>query len=192
MKRINSNLYPKDGYFFRDSDGSIHRAKNWREVVAKVTEYRKLKNLNPGDVLKEVMAQACQRNPNICHEEPTTPQPRPPVPLKALVIRWLFQLAQHKEKGPINLVKLEEARSRADVCSQCPANQLLGVNSCSACKQTVEAHRKTIFGGRAKIDSRLGGCSILNVDLGSFVWLDQPRIDNQALPAHCWSKITKP
>jgi hypothetical protein len=191
VKKINPNLYPKDGYFFKESDGSLHRGKNWREVVAKVTEYRKLKGLTPGSVVREVMAQACQRNPNLCHEETTEPRPRTPVPLKALVLRWMFKLAQGKTPGSISLVKPEDARNRADVCAGCPFNQALGVNSCSACKQSMDAHRKIIFEGRAKFDGRLGGCKALAVDLGSFVWLDYPRVDNEALPAHCWSKITR-
>lgn len=192
MQRINSNLYPKDGYFFKESDSSIHRAKNWREVIAKVTEYRKLKGLTPGKVLQEVMAQACQRNPRLCHEEAPANRPKPPTPLKARVLRWLYELSKHQEQGPINTVSAEEAKQRADVCAACPKNNGLGVNSCAACKQAVEGYRANIFRGKLHFDGRLGGCAVLGVDLASFVWLDQERIDNDALPAHCWKKIMRP
>lgn len=192
MQRINSNLYPKDGYFFRESDGSLHRGKNWREVIAKVTEYRKLKGLVPGKVLQEVMAQACQRNPKLCYEEPAADRPKIPVSLKARVLRWLYEMVQHKTRGPINLVSAEAAKARADVCAVCANSQALGVNSCAACKQTVKAHREAIFQGKVQFDARLGGCKVLGTDLASFVCLDQERIDNEALPAHCWTKIVRP
>jgi hypothetical protein len=192
MQRINSNLYPKDGYFFRESDDSVHRAKNWREVIAKVTEYRKLKGLAPGKVLQEVMAQACQRNPRLCHEEPAANRPKPPVPLKARVLQWLSGLNKHTDSGPINQVAPDAAKVRADVCAACPANKALGVNSCAACKQAVEGYRVNIFRGKVRFDGRLGGCTILGTDLASFVNLDQDRIDNEALPAHCWTKIVRP
>jgi hypothetical protein len=69
MKRVNVNLFPKEGYIYLESDGSKHRAENWSKLMAKVSAYRKRAGLPQGDVEREVMAQACQRNPSHCSEE---------------------------------------------------------------------------------------------------------------------------
>jgi hypothetical protein len=151
-----------------------------------------MKGLLPGKVVQEVMAQACQRNPRLCHEEHDPTRPKPPVPLKSRVLRWLYDMVQRKAQQPINLVAGEVVRQRAEVCAVCPRNKALGVNSCAACKQTVKAHREAIFEGKVQFDGRLGGCEVLGTDLASFVSLDQDRIDNEALPAHCWTKIMRP
>lgn len=190
MKTMNPNLYPKEGYYFRESDGSIHRAKNWRGVIAKVSTYRKLRGLPVGEIASEVMEQACKRSPNLCYASGNAPAVRPAVPLKAKVLQWLYGVLAHKDKGlPINLVNREEAAERAGVCARCPLNTPLGTNTCSACREAVANYRKQILDGKRSFDSRLGGCSALATDLGLAVHLDQDRVDNQALPTHCWFRI---
>ena len=186
--RINVNLYPKDGYFFRDSDGTPIRAGNWRAVIKKVIEYRERAGRPVGDVESEVIAQACQRNPQICRETIRVNIANRPVSLKSTVLQWLTGVKKIKERdGKVATVPLAEEKIRADVCAKCPLNTPLGVNSCSSCKRTLIEFRKFIFGdGRA--DGRLGGCSVLGVDLPTAARLDEIRVDNPQLPAHCWRK----
>jgi hypothetical protein len=82
------NLYPKDGYFFKEQDGTNLRAGNWPLVIRKVVDYRRQARLAPGDPVTEVIAQACQRNPSYCYESNRAAVPAPRVTLKATVLKW--------------------------------------------------------------------------------------------------------
>lgn len=188
--RINLNLYPKEGFFFKESDNAKIRAASWKAVVKKVREYRERAKLPIGDPEAEVMQQACQRNPTLCH--PTGPRitVNPPVSLKSRVLQWLSNFRRQKEGGAhLAQVSAEEAAGRARICASCPMNRPIGVNSCSSCKLAVGELRKYLFGD-AKFDGRLGGCEILGADIASAVRFDEVRVDNPSLPVHCWRKIT--
>lgn len=190
MRRINCNLYPSGGHFFVESDGSKHRAGNWRAVIKKVTEYRQRARLPMGDVEQEVMAQACARNPSICYDDRRAPPPPQPksVTIKAQVLKWLFGFQQLKEREPLNYVSTAESVARAAICAKCPLNTPLGVKTCATCKETLKEYRKQLLGGARARDSRLGGCAVLGSDLVTAVHLDELRVENPALPPHCWRK----
>jgi hypothetical protein len=186
MLRINVNLYPKDGYFFKDQDHTTLRGANWSEVVRKVVEYRKRAGLPPGKPAEEVMAQACQRNPSYCHEtNRVVPPPR--VTAKALALQWLFGISK-TPKAELEFVTPDEAKSRAGICATCPKNSSLGVSACSSCKQAFSEYRKNILGDSRIRDGRLGGCAVLGADLTTATHLDEVRIDNGDLPQNCWRK----
>lgn len=186
MLRINVNLYPKDGYFFKEQDNTILRAANWSLVVKKVIDYRKRAGLDAGNPGEEVMAQACQRNPNYCYEQNRT-VPAPQVTAKARALQWLFGISQ-LAKDSLEFVKPEEAKARSAICAACPKNSSLGVSACSSCKQAFNEYRKNLLGGARIRDGRLGGCAVLGSDLTTAVHLDEVRVDNSELPANCWRK----
>lgn len=188
MIRVNLNLYPRDGYYFKDSDGTVLRGQNWRQVAKKVVEYRKLAKLPPGNPDVEIAEQACARQPNLCHNVTKVVPINKALSLKSRVLKWLTQfrnLANSPQK--LEYVTESEAKSRAEVCARCPMNVPLGPSSCSACKQAVTELRKGIIGPR-KVDGRLNACNILGVDLSTAMHLDEIRLDNGDLPAHCWRK----
>lgn len=188
MRRINVNLYPKDGYFFIEADQSRHRAASWRAVIKRVTEYRQRQGLPVGNVEVEVMEQACSRNPSLCVQDNAAPAPKPQVTLKHRVIQWLSAISRIADRGPLSFVREKESTARASICAKCPKNTALGVKSCSTCKQALAEYRKNLIGGARVRDARLGGCDVLGADLVTAVHLDEIRVDNPALPANCWRK----
>lgn len=191
MRRINVNLYPKDGFIFTEADGTRIRAANWRAVIKRVVEYRAQNRLPAGDPEMEIMAQACSRQPNICFEDRgSAPVPKPAKTLKARVLQWLNHFLQLQQKDPLSYVDAKTAAGRAAICAKCPKNTPLGVNTCSTCKQALAEFRKSLLGGGRARDSRLGGCEVLGTDLTTAVHLDEIRVNNGALPAQCWRKTS--
>lgn len=191
MRIINLNLFPAGGFFFRDADGSVHRAGSWRRVIAKVTEYRARNKMPPGKPEEEVFAQACVRQPAICggNQTQAISVVKPATPFKAKVLQWCNSLRREQEKGPLVYVSDAESKRRAAICATCPFNTPTGANDCSSCKQSFVNYRDNLIGTARPRDKRLGGCKILNSDLVTAVHLDEVRIDNSALPGHCWRKI---
>jgi len=141
-----------------------------------------------GNPEQDVVAQACRRDPQICGESyRVSPIARPPS-LKATVLKWLSSFLNLTRKGEkLEFVSPNEAYDRSNTCERCPFNTPLGVSSCSSCKQALREFRKALLGSK-KQDTRLGGCSILGVDLQTAVHLEELRVDNPQLPAHCWRK----
>lgn len=66
---INVNIFPKSGYVFKDASGVVHQGDSWKTVIKKVAAYRHRQGLPIGNVVDEVKAQACAREPSICREE---------------------------------------------------------------------------------------------------------------------------
>ena len=191
MRKINVNIFPPDGRFYKDADGTIFRAESWNGVIKKVEDYRRRNNMPMGNAEEEVIAQACQRNPNLCSEA-TGRQKVPPkgLSLKDRALRWLSEWLKRKKSGqPVSFVREEDARNRARVCAPCMKNQAMG-NGCSACKQAFKGMREEVTEGRKLIDERLGGCDALGIELKTAIWLDEPAVPNDQLPAHCWRKRT--
>lgn len=190
MRRvINVNIFPSGGYFFRDSDGSVHRAGSWRRVIQKVTEYRARNRLPMGNPEAETYAQACLRQPAICGGLQTqVAVVKPAIPFKAKVLQWLSGFVQLQTRSPLKYVSDAEAKQRANVCAVCPGNTSLGVESCGSCKQSIQSYQSTLLGNARRRDSRLGGCKFLNSELQTAVHLDEVRVDNPSLPRHCWRR----
>lgn len=187
MKNINKNIYPKGGYYFVDSDGSRHvAAEGWAGVIARVKAYRKRRGVAEGNVEEEVIAQACQRYPVLCHEDDGRRQEQlRKSSLKTKILTWLAWLRGYKEK---HFVEDALARERATICATCSNNQPLQ-DGCASCRATVTALRKEILGPHRFIDGRLNGCLAMGEDLPVVVHLEMTAVDRAELPAHCWRKI---
>jgi hypothetical protein len=185
MKRVNVNIYPKDGYFFQEEDGTIIRANNgWKAVIIRVMAYRKRNKKPLGDPTKEVHAQACARDPQSCHddEDPVRTKQLKISSLKGKVLGWLASL----RGKPQNFVDEGLMRARAQVCAGCPMHTAIA-GGCGACKKAVNEARREVIGNRP-VDERMAGCLVLGEDTGVNTWLSEPTVGNPELPACCWRR----
>lgn len=188
--RINVNLFPRDGYFYVEADGTRLVGQTWSGVVARVRDYRRRNGLPPGDPLNEVHEQACKRNPNLCSAiNEATVQARKLVSLKGRMLGWLALMRKNRAKAPLAFVDASEAKRRADICASCPMNAHLK-SGCGACKRALAEMRKDLIGGERSPDPRLSGCLVTGEDLAASTWIDQVRVDLPAAPAVCWRKRT--
>jgi hypothetical protein len=191
MKKINVSIAPKLGYFFTEKDGTtIHGTGNWASVIARVASYRKRNRLAPGNPRAEVTAQACEREPNTCHDTPdaATQKALKVASLKGRVLAWLSGLRARRDAGSLPFVEESLMHARVAVCAGCPAHAAIA-GGCGSCKKAVTESRRDILGGR-KIDDRVAGCTILGEDCAVNAWLGDPTLVNAELPACCWRKIS--
>lgn len=189
MRQINRNLFPKDGFCFKDQDGVRIFAATWAGVITRVTNYRARHGFPIGNVEEEVMNQACKNNPGYCTDENAAyTHEVSRASLKNRVLLWFLQMRKRKESESIGITSDAEARSRAAVCAGCPMNQNLP-SGCSSCKQAVEESRKQLIGSRF-VDGRLDSCQVLGEELNTTIHLDLVRVENNALPGNCWRKRT--
>jgi hypothetical protein len=191
MIAININMYPKDGYRFKDANGTLFVGQSWLGVMKKVENYRRRAKLPPGNPEAEVTAYACKLNPSYCSEEnEATIRARKTVSLKGRVLAWLNLVRRAVETHKaLKFVEQGEAKARAGVCVTCAENVGLP-EGCASCRATLTANRKLILGGSRLIDSRLNGCAVTGEDLPTSVWLDQQRAELPSAPGHCWRKRT--
>lgn len=191
MKRINVNLFPKDGYFFRDSDGALIKGESWPNVMRRVENYRKRAGRPVGDVEGEVSTQACNRNPSHCHDlNEVTVQQTKIVSLKGRVLKYLSFL-RGLLPNRIPWVSAQDAVNRSNICATCPHNTPLP-EGCSSCRKAVKAMHDEILGGGRVQDRRLNACAVLGESLVASVHVDHDVVDSAELPAHCWRKRRTP
>ena len=188
---VNPNLYPKNGFRFKERDGSRWKGRSWADVVKQVTEYRRRRGEEVGDVRAEVMAQACANNPNICVDN----SPRQIVTSKAgyastlfqKVSNWLAQLVQKLQRKQLTLVDRQEAARRAAICAVCPKQ--LGIPTvCGACISQLSNFRRAILQGQPPVNAGLNGCSALGEDTQISVHLELEPTVNDDMPAACWRR----
>jgi len=182
--RIKVNLYPSDGWYFVEKDGTKLKGSTFRGVLKKIRQYRRMNNLPPGEPEAEFAAQMCTRHPDLCYNErsswspPKTPEPS----LKSRVLNWLDKMAK---VTPV-FVSEAEAAKRAEVCLRCPKAGPME-KGCSTCRNAVTALRETVLRGR-KPDKRLACCSVLGMDLQTAVHIDDARLNDNELPPGCWRR----
>jgi hypothetical protein len=207
MTKLNLNMRPTGGYWFIEHDGTKIHGKNWTTLTLAVAKYRTRNGLAPGDPAAEVRAQVCARTPQ-CTD--ANPEPAPPVPpvivtigkpqrsdphtIKSRVLQWLTAKRTEKQRhGTIHpKVNPGEAGARAAVCRECSQNKEIA-SGCGSCQVALREFRGEVLGDNTRnLDKALGGCGIIGSDLQVAVHLDEIRMDNPALPAHCWRKVTTP
>lgn len=187
MKTINSNLYPKEGFHFKDSDGTVIRADSWAGVIARVVKYRARAGLAPGDPPAEVIEQACRDNPGLCRTQSNVANLQlRKTSLKASVLKWISGLWESREAWPMQFVENAEREKRSQICAKCPNNTALP-GGCASCRAALDSLRKRLIGNRF-IDGRLNACLILGEDLPLTVHLEHVALDNKELPNGCWRK----
>jgi hypothetical protein len=187
MRQINRNLFPRDGFHYKESDGVTIRGDTWAGVIQRVVNYRARNHLPPGNPEQEVMNQACDRNPGYCTDENQAYKTEVVrASLKNRVLIWLLQMRTRKEKENLAFVNDQDAHNRVQVCAGCPHNQALP-SGCATCKQAVEESRRQLVGSRFS-DARVNSCAVLGEEINTSMHFDLLREDNPALPGHCWRK----
>lgn len=189
MKTINPNIYPKDGYKFIEQDGTVFSADSWAGVIARVIKYRQRQHKPVDTVKADVIAQACQRNPNLCRENNGQRDAKlKEATLKTRVLKWLSAINKIRQQSGMQYVSESLRDARADVCNRCPYDKQLH-GGCSSCKAALNELQGQIIGGR-KGESRYSACPIIGEYLPVSVWIEQPAVDNGALWVECWRKKT--
>jgi hypothetical protein len=184
---LNPNVYPHDGFFFRESDGVRIYADSWAGVVARVIKYRKRAGLPAGNPEEEVSEQACKASPVLCTGDDKRHAAAIKVtPLKARVLSWLNN--RQKEKKELSFVEEPTARERAAICATCDKNQSLP-SGCASCNAARKIMREEIIGKRFQ-DGRVDVCAVLAEDLKTSVTLESQTVENNELPGKCWRKRT--
>jgi len=198
-QKINVNVRPSAGYLFEESGGVTIRGNSWIEVVKRVQSYRSRNKMAPGSPEREVIDQACQRDPQL-RRDATTPtirgKPRParpmvkaPVTLKSRVLGWLRSMRKLGEENTLVFVNSDERKRRAKICTDCPKRQAMK-QGCGACKKALDGLRDEILGrGHATLPPE-ESCVVLGTDLPVMTWLDELTVENGDLPATCWRKKT--
>lgn len=185
------NLYPREGYYYKNADGARIVGTSWPNVMAKVAAYRKRAGIPVGDVEAEVSAQACARNPSHCADlNEATIHHTKVASLKGRVLQYLSFIRGRVPGNRVPWASEHDARNRANCCAQCPHNMALP-EGCSSCRAAVRAMQKEILGGR-RIDARLNGCAILGESLPVSTYVEHDVVDNGELPGHCWRKRRTP
>lgn len=207
MKKLNLNMRPTGGFWFVDRDGTKIHGKNWTTLTQNVAKYRARNGQAPGDPATEVRAQVCARTPECSDPNsqagptvppvivtPGKPQHADPHTMKSRVLQWLTAKRTEKQRrGAVHpKVTPQEAASRAKTCRNCPHNKEIS-SGCGSCQAALKEFRGEVLGdGSRDQDTALGGCGVIGSDLRVAVHLDEVRIDNPALPSHCFRKVSTP
>lgn len=192
MKRVNVNMHPKDGHFFKLADDAVVFGLSWTEVIARVVAYRKRNGLPPGNPEEEVHAQACQRNPNLCYDDTGVSQQayertEKRITVKGKVLKWFSDMVNRLRNHDIRYVEPAEVAKREAICGLCPKN-IAYAEGCSSCKAAVKEFRSTLLVKR-RVNASLNACSVLGEDTATSVHFDEHRVTNSDLPANCWRRV---
>lgn len=191
---INPNLYPPTGYRFKDEDGLIHKANNWKSLARKVGDYRARNKKPVGDPMAEIVAQFCATSPAYCRSGAEKRIDRRPAgrqwpgELTQRVMNWVQELISRKRLNMVGKVSRAEAARRAAICRNCPRQQALS-GTCGACLKTIRDAGDAILGEKP-VDQSLRGCSAVREDTRISVHLDlpAPQVIVGELPAKCWRR----
>lgn len=189
MREINPNIYPPDGYTFRESDGSIRRSDSWKHLEAEVRDYRLRNGLPEGNVWEDIMDQTCAKFPGFCRNaEPFVQIPtNQSMSFNQRVLEWFAACLRSKRLNAWRLVDDPEAARRAAICQRCPRQRALST-ACAACIATVDASRTVLMDGRASRHQNLQCCDALGEDCSVSVYATQKPTDKPTCPAECWRK----
>lgn len=200
---LNLALYPPLGFVHKEPDGTKFRGSSWRNLEDKIREYRAQRG-DPGDVAGDILKQACQNQPAICRDSiPPRPSPRERRPDKAMpasqvtsrifgdvtarVSNWVNSFLVRARQGAIQRVPSGEARNRANICGQCPMQQVIA-SSCGGCVSAIRLARGAILSGEGSIAPHLQACRVLGEDTSCSIHLVLKAEADPQLPDHCWRK----
>lgn len=180
----NPNLYiPIE---FVDRDGTVHTARDWDELAAKVIGYRERRRLDPGNPQQEITEQACRNWPDRCVDNTPRSFPETQPKLHHRILSWVGNLAGII--GSVGYVSPEEAARRADICAACP-RQKAWQGGCASCRTQVNGVVRELLKGRAQSAKMkaLSGCDALSEDTRLSIWVRQKPVDGP-LPDACWRR----
>lgn len=187
-REMNPNLYPPDGYVFRERDGSIHRGDSWRDLTRIVTEYRTRNKMEVGEVRAEIMTQHCAKVPGHCRDEVAfVPPPADGLSFNKKVLGWVAWALGRKRLNAWDLVEESEVDRRAAICAVCPMQKSLN-HSCEACLTTLKSGRKALLDGKMPKYLNLQPCGVLNEDCATSVHAILEPKQGPNLPEACWRR----
>lgn len=187
MRTLNPNIYPHDGHWFKEVDGTRITGDSWGGVIVRLKKYRERAGRPPGNPTEDVVNQVCARNPGICLEESGAyHQELVKTNLKSRILQWLPGKVALAERNEIVFVNDDLRQARSDVCMRCPLHTHMP-RTCGSCKQAVEELRKKIIGNRA-VHPNLGECPVLGEHLPVSVWIEDQTVANPELTSECWRK----
>lgn len=187
---LNPNLYPPDGYVFKEQDGTRFRGTGWKDLEARIRGYRAVNNFPPGDPWAEIQTQTCSARPALCRapSEPNVPpQGHHSLTFNQRVLHWFTVVVALKRVNGLGVAGDDKARERAAICSTCPAQTSLN-HACESCLYTIKTARKGMLDGRDSQHQNLQPCGVLGEDCQTSVYLEQGNDHNPALPAACWRR----
>lgn len=172
---------------FKDDKGVIHTGNSWANLILKVGQYRSRNGLPQGDPEKEVLTQACERYPDRCLDTKNRKLPALADDLNLRVLSWIVATFERYKNSAVFATETE-ARQRAAVCAACP-RQHNWRNKCGSCAARADdLKRKLLAEKHTTFSDKLEGCLALGEDCRTSVWIAQPGIEGDRLPANCWRK----
>lgn len=185
---INPNIFPKDGWVFRDANGTPHRSTSLRLLIATVTDYRKRNGFPVGSPEHEIVSQICSNNSGIC-KDASAPPPSVAIggSLGAKILDWMEHMIADKRAGRLRRVSNEQAMRRAQICARCP-RQSQHPTTCSGCLANLAKTRVALLDGRVPIHQGISACSIYRVDVQTQVHFEIGPEVFGGTPAECWHR----
>ena len=124
MLTMNPHIWPDGGWFFKDAEGTKHRASSFPGLVKLVIEYRQRRRQDVGNPTLEIMTQLCGRNQGFC-KDTNGPGPIPESPDGNMMAKMLSFLANADSAGlvlgarvPVILTsRADSVRSRIASCA---------------------------------------------------------------------------
>lgn len=186
---LNPNLWPDGGWWFKDAEGTKHKASSLSKLIETVIKYRQRRAQDIGNPSLEVLTQICGRNRGFC-KDTSGPNPIPESPdgnLMAKILNFMGWLIQEKRLGHIRLIDRNVALARANICARCPRQRGLPT-SCGSCKASVATSRRGILDGQDPVHAGISVCGALQEDVCTVVHLAVPQRQDESLPAECWRR----
>lgn len=190
---FNPNLYPSDGWYFRDANGTRHpangSASGLNALVNMVANYRKVNSMPPGDPHTEVTVQICSRQPGFCRDSNQVAAPGPLIKsgLGQKVLAWIQRMVREKREGKLRRIADRDALKRGEICARCPKQMGLPL-TCGRCLDDIAKLRQALLDGKDPVHQGLGACSIFDDDLQTVIHFETGTAPNSDIPPQCWRK----
>jgi hypothetical protein len=188
---FNPNIPPPNGYVFRDTDGTLHKATSWRALERKVIAYRNQIGGNTNDVWDEILRQVCETTPAYCRKDGERSAPSETRDMgkshKGKIIRFLGMVASAKQNNHLRYVSDAEAQERAKKCQGCPHRTHVDIG-CQSCKNTITGLRKQCLGNIVSRAPALGLCGLSEADLPVAIHIVEQADNDGRLPRYCWRR----
>lgn len=193
------SIIPPGGFHFveRHADRPEVRIEgsSYRDVAAKMLQYRLANKLPPGDPLTEIYAYVCGSWPHFCDEHGPMPAPRADTAghISAQILQWMNQLWRRQAGTPRMLADDTKARARAEKCAGCPKQIPWTDGGCGSCISSAQQVGYIYRAGRTTgLEKTLLACSVARQDNATAVWSENlPDLTPEqraALPDFCWRK----
>lgn len=176
------------GWHYIQNGFKIEATDSFDQLIEHVTDYRVQNKLPIGDVVKDVTEWICTTFPRQCNIV-NTEHPGPIVQNDTQAyLDAITQWANIKSKGNPKLVDAPTAERRAYTCAHCPNNKDWDKQGCKSCLINMSRLMTLLRQGKEVPTShQLGGCTQLNHDNRTAVWLEENNTAEN-LPGHCWCR----